>query len=60
MEQKNKEYQRKYYIEHREKILKTVKEKKLCEICNKYISKSNMAHHEGTRKHLLKVSIKTK
>ena len=34
---------------------KKVNEKKICEVCKRFISKSNMARHERTKRHLLKV-----
>ena len=46
-----KEYNPKYYEENKERILKMVGEKVLCECCNKEIRKDYMCKHIFTKKH---------
>lgn len=47
------EYHRKYYNDNKEKINNSIKEKKYCECCNVYITKSNFTKHLKSHKHLL-------
>lgn len=44
-EEKTKEYNSKYYAKNKDKLLTKIKEKKLCNICNKMIASSNFSKH---------------
>jgi hypothetical protein len=43
-------YNKKYYEKHKEKILTSIKEKKLCTHCGKMISASNFSKHKKNNK----------
>jgi hypothetical protein len=48
----NKESNQKYLSKNREAINNRKREKVLCELCNKHISRSNMATHKASDSHL--------
>ena len=41
-----KEYNRKYYAEHKNDIIKKLCQKEACDLCGKIISHSNMKNHQ--------------
>ena len=47
--EKQKEYNKKYYGENKEKILSKVLEKKECPHCNRKINHQNMSKHIKTK-----------
>jgi len=48
----NKQYNKPYYAENKERILKMVGEKILCEYCNKAVRKDYVHKHIRTPKHI--------
>ena len=48
-------YLKSYYSENKDKIREKVAEKKCCEICDRFITKSNFTKHLKSQKHLLKL-----
>ena len=50
---KIKEYNRQYYLNHREEMLDYGKRKIICQHCNKSISRNNLLKHQNTKKCLI-------
>ena len=50
---KTKEYNKKYYLAHRDQMLEYGKKKITCEHCDKSISRNNLIKHQNTKKCLL-------
>lgn len=50
------EYMIAYYNKHKGKWNEKVK----CDVCNKYVSKSNLNKHNKTKKHIIKTEHKNK
>jgi hypothetical protein len=48
----SKEYNAKYYLENKERILNRINEREKCICCQTYISKGNMKQHIETKKHI--------
>ena len=51
----NKQYNKPYYEENKERILKMVGEKVMCEYCNKAVRKDYVHKHMRTPKHIKNV-----
>ena len=47
---KIKEYNRQYYLSHREEMLDYGKKKVVCQFCNKTVSRNNLIKHQNTKK----------
>ena len=50
---KTKDFNRNYYLEHRDQMLSYGKKKVICEHCNKSVSRNNLIKHKNTKKCLL-------
>lgn len=50
---KIKEYNRQYYLNHREEMLDYGKKKVVCKFCNKTVSRNNLLKHQNTKKCLI-------
>jgi hypothetical protein len=48
----NSEYHAKYYQEHKQHILESMKKRVHCDVCNKDIYKCNQQRHINTKVHL--------
>lgn len=46
-----KQYNRQYYLNHREERLKAITEKIRCEVCQRDISQSNFSRHLKSTRH---------
>ena len=49
-----KEYYKKYYQDHKDKMDTRTKSKSYCECCDKFIRNGNLSRHKLTMKHLKK------
>ena len=47
---KIKDYNRQYYLAHRDQMLSYGKRKVVCEHCNKTVSRNNLSKHQNTKK----------
>ena len=47
---KTKDYNRQYYLNHRDQMLSYGKKKVNCEYCNKSVSRNNLIKHQNTKK----------
>ena len=50
--QKEREYNHKYYLENKERIMERLKTHVVCE-CGCSVQKMNMAKHRATKKHIM-------
>ena len=47
---KIKQYNREYYLQHRDEMLNYGKKKVICTFCNKSVSRNNLIKHQNTKK----------
>ena len=55
---KTREYNRLYYLQHRDSMLAYGNRKVNCEFCDKSVSRNNLKKHQNTKKCLLKHKFK--
>ena len=52
MNNKKSEYNKTYYEKNKQKIIDHLKEKQICEICNRQFAIANISRHNKTKIHI--------